>query len=156
MLYFHKISHGVKTVAENATERKKRGKVSEARWVDCEGGTLPPKGALKGSSFRHLPTKHAWRKSCNHHNNTTAPGQPYTGNLRSLHHFQGMQTHSCCQPRAPTSYRGGKWVLMGETHFKTKKQTLSMCSGSKWWKNWILVTGADHMGTWKLFSRRFH
>lgn len=34
----------------------------------------------------------------------TTPGPPHTGNLRSLPPFQGMQTHSCCQPRALTAY----------------------------------------------------
>lgn len=30
-------------------------------------------------------------------------GLPHTGNLRSFPPFHGMQTHSCCQPRAPIS-----------------------------------------------------
>lgn len=59
---------------------------------------------LRRSSFRHLPTKHSGRKSCAPHNNTTAPGHPHTGNLRSLPPFHGIQTHSCCQARAPTAY----------------------------------------------------
>lgn len=98
-------------------ERRKKGeKESEAGWLDCEGGILPPTGALlMGSGFRRLPTKRPWRKSCAPHNNTTAPGHPHAGNLRSFPPFQGIQTHSCCQPRAPTAHSRGSWLPGGKT-----------------------------------------
>lgn len=39
------------------------------------GGHYLPQGPwLKGSCFRRLPTKRPWRKSCDPHNNSTAPG----------------------------------------------------------------------------------
>lgn len=94
--------------------RKKRQKESEGRMAAlCGGHIASHRGpGSKGSSFSRLPTKHPWRKSCAPHNNTTAPGHPHTGNLRSLPPFQGIQTHSCCQPRAPTAYwRGSEGAL---------------------------------------------
>lgn len=87
-------------------ERRDGKKARQDDWIVRRGGAayyLPQGPWLKGSSFRRLPTKHPWRKSCAPHNNTTAPGHPHTGNLRSLPPFQGIQTHSCCQPRAPTA-----------------------------------------------------
>lgn len=120
--------------------RKKRGKESD--WIVRGAYYLPQGPWLNGSSFRRLPTKHPWRKSCAPHNNTTAPGHPHTGNLRSLPPFQGIQTHSCCQPRAPTAYWRGRWLktriqqkniwIMMKYTAKTCDFTRFHCVNSAW------------------------
>lgn len=111
-------------------ERWDRKGEKQDDWIVCvcvcakeEGVILPPTGALsQGSSFRRLPTKHPWRKSCTPHNNTTAPGHPHTGNLRSFPPFQGVQTHCCCQPRAHTDYWRGGWLTGKDSVSKTQKE----------------------------------
>lgn len=82
---------------------------------------------LRRSSFRHLPTKHSGRKSCTPDNNATSPGHPHTGNLRSLPPFHGIQTQSCCQPRAPTTY----WRRHGSSLTSRRKDVETRTQHSK-------------------------
>lgn len=120
MFSFHQMSRSVNTAAERV-EVGEEGTKSEAWWLVRRAYYLPQGPWLKRSSFRRLPTKHSWRKSCAPHNNTTAPGHPHTGNLRSLPLFHRIQTHSCCQPRVPTTY----WRPGRKTHIQNWDYELS-------------------------------
>lgn len=131
MFSLHKISHGVNASGRVYREWKRREgrRARQDDWIVRGAYYLPQGPWLNGSSSRRLPTKHPWRKSCAPHNNTTAPGHPHTGNLRSLPPFQEIQTHSCCQPRAPTAYWRGRW-LPGR---KTRRHKLKRIS--ELWEN---------------------
>lgn len=84
---------------------------------------LPQGPWLKGSSFRRLPTKHPWRKSCAPHNNTTAPGHPHTGNLRSLPPFREFRHTLLLPATRPHGLLKRGLATRGETwrHIQTKK-----------------------------------
>lgn len=129
--------HGVKAVPQSVqTVMKKR--TGKDDWIVMGAYYLPRGPWLKGSSFRRLPTKHPWRKSCAPHNNTSAPGKPHTGKLRSLPPSQGIQTHSCCEPRAPTAY----WSIEEGTDYQGEKT-----------ERYSTTNSSELLNTKKIFSQ---
>lgn len=118
-------------------ERKDEKEVSERRCPDCEETFYFPQGpGLRGSSFRHLPTKHPRRKPCDPHNNTAAPGYPLTGNLRSLPPFSRECRHTTAASHAPphptkegTDYHNNlfKHTAVPVLHFYPKLDNQNFC-----------------------------